>query len=281
MKVILLTGATDGIGYEAAKELVAQGHQVLAHGRSASKLQALQEELIHVKTYQADLADLDQVQSMVYTIKREHPHIDVILNNAGVFKIQQQQQTTTKVFFKKNDDNNDDDDTSRMDVRFVVNTMAPYLLTRLLLTNVPKGGRVINIASAGQASVTLSHLQPSNTRSSRLEDFDAYAQSKLAMIMWNNHMASKDDNHVFVSVNPGSLIDTKMVRDGFGVAGKPLSIGRDILVRAAVSSEFDNASGMYFDNDIGDFGPCHIDGRDPRKCCALVDIMDATLASYL
>ena len=65
-KTILITGATDGIGLEAAKLLAAAGHQVLLHGRSAAKLEVAKAQLAGgSETYLADLSDLTAVDKLV------------------------------------------------------------------------------------------------------------------------------------------------------------------------------------------------------------------------
>ncbi|MEM1345764.1 MAG: oxidoreductase, partial [Pseudomonadota bacterium] len=71
-------------------------------------------------------------------------------------------------------------------------------------------------------------------------------------------------------VNPGSLLGTNMVRDAFGTSGNDIRIGVDILMRAALSEEFSDASGRYFDNDAGRFGPAHPDAADPARCEAVL-----------
>jgi NAD(P)-dependent dehydrogenase (short-subunit alcohol dehydrogenase family) len=113
----------------------------------------------------------------------------------------------------------------------------------------------------------------------------AYAQSKLAVTMWTNHMArvlksQGNDNNgpMVVSVNPGSLLATKMVKEGFGVAGSDIGIGAGILCRAALADEFADAGGQYFDNDAGRFGPPHPDALDAGKNEAVVKTMEALIA---
>ena len=90
--------------------------------------------------------------------------------------------------------------------------------------------------------------------------------------MWSRSMALalKGDGPVIVAVNPGSMLGTKMVREGFGVAGGDIGIGADILIRAALSEEFAAAAGEYFDNDSGRFAPPHADALDPGKCAETV-----------
>lgn len=248
-KTILLTGATDGIGLETAKMLASRGHDLLLHGRNPEKLEAAAKELARsdgksVETFVADLSKLNEVEALAMAVAERHTTLDVLINNAGVFKTP------------------DPIAESGLDSRFVVNTLAPYLLTKKLLPLMDASGRVVNVSSAAQAPVNLDALAGRH----RLDDMEAYAQSKLAIAMWTCHMADKQpDGPVMIVVNPGSLLASKMVKEGFGVAGKDLSIGADILTRAAVSDEFANANGAYFDNDKGRFAPLHADAANTGK----------------
>ena len=103
--------------------------------------------------------------------------------------------------------------------------------------------------------------------------------SGLAITMWSAHMAAAlgPAGPVVVAINPGSMLGTKMVKDAFGVSGKSVGIGADILIRAALSPEFDGATGRYFDNDSGRFGPPHPDARDARKCAAITRAVEEML----
>ncbi|MEM8923102.1 MAG: SDR family NAD(P)-dependent oxidoreductase [Actinomycetota bacterium] len=264
MSTILITGATDGIGLEAAKRFAAEGHGLVLHGRNPAKMEAALAEVgavapdASIETHLADLSDLAAVDALAAAITERHDRIDVIINNAGVFKTPSPITATG------------------MDVRFVVNTIAPYRLTRLLLPLLPPTGRVVNLSSAAQAPVDLAAL----AGKVRLADMDAYAQSKLAITMWSHHLAEElgADGPVVVAVNPGSLLATKMVKDGFGVAGNDIGIGADILARAALSDEFADAGGRYWDNDSGRFAPPHPDGLDPVKIKGVVDTIESLLA---
>ena len=69
-----------------------------------------------------------------------------------------------------------------------------------------------------------------------------------------------------------------MVKDAYGVSGNDIGIGADILVRAALSDEFADASGKYFDNDHGQFAAPHPDALDPRKNQAIVAAIEAQLS---
>lgn len=233
-KAILITGSTDGIGKLTAQTLAKQGHKILVHGRTPSKVEALAKELgASAQGYVADLSDFSEVQEMATKLRQEQPVIDVIINNAGVLKAA---NTRTP---------------QGLDLRFVVNTIAPFYLTQELLPSLPEDGRVVNLSSAAQALVDARDFAGERP----LQDMEAYAQSKLAITIWTFELAKQDAAaRVFVAVNPGSLLASKMVKEGFGVAGKDLSIGANILCQAAVDPAFASASGKYFDNDLGDFG---------------------------
>ncbi|WP_415400692.1 SDR family NAD(P)-dependent oxidoreductase [Tateyamaria sp. SN3-11] len=236
-KTILITGSTDGIGLLTAQKLAAAGHHVLLHGRSTDKLAAAAAEIGGtVETFNADLSDMAAVKALAADIRAKHDRLDVLINNAGVLK------TPQPVLENGHD------------IRFVVNTFAPYLLTELLLPIVPKEGRVINLSSAAQAPVNVDAM----LGKTRLSDMDAYAQSKLAITIWTRAWArALPDGPAMIAVNPGSLLASKMVKEGFGVAGSDLNKGADILIDAALGDRFADASGAYFDNDSGTFADPH------------------------
>lgn len=260
-KTILITGATDGIGLETARMLAANGHDLLLHGRDPAKLKAVASEFEQsgrgsVETYVADLSRFDDVRALAQTVAERHEKLDVLINNAGVYK-------TPNPMTEKG-----------LDVRFVVNTLSPYLLTKKLLPLMDATARVVNVSSAAQAPVNLDALAGRR----RLGDMEAYAQSKLAITMWSHDMADKQPGGpVMIAVNPGSLLASKMVKEGFGVAGNDLSIGAEILTRAAVSEEFADANGRYFDNDNRRFASLHNDASDPRKRERLIEVLESLL----
>lgn len=264
-KTILLTGATDGIGLETARMLAASGHHLLLHGRNASKLDNVASEVSAiagagpVESYVADLSKMADVEAMAKAVTGAHERLDVLINNAGVFN------TNSPVT------------PEGLDVRFVVNTLAPYLLTQRLLPTMDASGRVVNLSSAAQAPVDLQAMRGAV----RLTDFDAYAQSKLAITMWSRTMAESlgAQGPVVVSVNPASMLGTKMVKSAFGVAGNDIRIGADILVRAAVSDEFADASGKYYDNDARRFGPPHAHALDDQRCAQVLGVIEELLAA--
>lgn len=266
-KRILLTGATDGIGLETAKRLVSLGHRVLLHGRNAAKLKEVEQLLASLsanaltESYVADLSRMSEVESLARAVFDKHDTLDVLINNAGVFVV-----PNTKTL-------------DGLDLRFAVNTIAPYLLTQRLLPLLSKSGRVINLSSAAQARVDNDAL----VGSGQLDHGEAYAQSKLALTMWSRNLAesSGDQPPAIIAVNPGSMLGSKMVKQAYGVGGKDLGIGADILIRAALDDEFESASGQYFDNDTGRFASPHLDALDTNKTSETVQAIESVLARIL
>ena len=264
-KTILITGSTDGIGLATAKMLAEKNHHILLHGRSQNKLEQAVRSVAeiggqgNIESYIADLSDLDQVEALATSITDKHSTFDVLINNAGIFRTSQ--PITAK----------------GLDVRFVVNTLAPYLLTKRLIPLLGPAGRVVNLSSAAQSPVNLKAL---NGEVKLRDEFDAYAQSKLAITMWSRNLAMSlgKNGPAIIAVNPGSMLGSKMVREGFGVAGGDIGIGAEILVRAALSDEFENLSGEYYDNDTKQVASPHRDSLDTDKSNQLIDMIEQTLS---
>lgn len=259
-KTILITGATDGIGLETAKMMAPEGHTLLLHGRNSDKLIAAAEAVSRIegagaiKTYRADLSVLPEVEALADEIKGDFKSIDVLINNAGVFKM-------------SNPLTNDG-----YDARFIVNVVAPYMLTKALLPTLGSNGRVVNLSSAAQAPVNV----PGFLNKRSFSDGDAYAQSKLALTMWSFEMAKElgESGPMIVAVNPASFLGSKMVKEAYGRAGNDLRIGADILTRAALSDEFSDASGRYYDNDRKSFAQPHPDALDSAKNKRLIEAIE-------
>jgi NAD(P)-dependent dehydrogenase (short-subunit alcohol dehydrogenase family) len=267
-KTILVTGATDGIGLETAKMLVSLGHNVLLHGRNRSKLESVAKELAsmagggRIESYVADFSRMGDVRDLAKAITHQNEKLDVLINNAGIFVVAENMTD------------------EGLDVRFAVNTFAPYLLTRKLLPLMDPSGRVINLSSAAQAPVDLEALIGKQRLTSA---GTAYAQSKLALTMWSRDMATSmgKSGPAIIAVNPKSFLGSKMVKQAYGANGDDLRIGAKIVCRAALSEEFSTASGKYFDNDIGQFSSPHPDALDPQKCKEIVAVIETLLAKAI
>lgn len=124
-----------------------------------------------------------------------------------------------------------------------------------------------------------SSRKTSKRPTARCASMEAYAQSKLAITIWSRELARElPDGPVFVAVNPGSLLASKMVKEGFGVAGNDLSIGADILCKAALDPSFASASGAYFDNDAGRFADPNVAALDSDHSAAVMTTIEQLVA---
>lgn len=251
-KHILITGATDGIGKLTAQSLAKQQQTLILHGRNAEKLNSvishLQNETHNKQIFGivADFAHLDAVRQMVETLKKEYNKIDVLINNAGVFKV-------------KNPKNS-----AGLDRRFVVNYVAPYILTQGLVSLLEQAPnpQVLNLSSAAQSPIDWEALAGKHSLDAHL----AYAQSKLALTMWSFYFAKKHPHITTIAVNPGSLLNTKMAQEAYGKHWSEVNKGADILCDLSLHSHDQKESrGSYFDNDKGCFSQAHRDAYDKEK----------------
>jgi len=263
-KTILVTGSTDGIGLATALSLAEWGHCVLLHGRNEAKLQAAKSKILSTKpnakveTYNADLSISSEVLVLAKAVRAKHKKLDGLINNAGVYIVP---ETVSS---------------DGLDVRFMVNTISPFRLMKLLLPIMGSDSRVINLSSAAQAALDPVEL----AKPSSLDAGAVYARSKLALTMWTRHVAdSFDENQpAVIAVNPGSLLGSKMVKEAFGIPGGDIQKGADVLVRAVLSEEFATRSGEYFDNDSGQFASPHTDALDAKKNADVVLVLEAIIA---
>ena len=140
-KTILITGATDGIGLLTAQKLASDGHHVLLHGRSEAKLAKAAEQIGGAyETYRADLSVMAEVEALANAILTKHDQLDVLIDNAGILKTPNKMTQAGR------------------DIRFDVNTIAPYILTCKLLPIIPADGRIVNLSSAAQAPVDVAAM---------------------------------------------------------------------------------------------------------------------------
>jgi len=256
-KTILITGSTDGLGLQTAQKLVSLGHEVIIHGRTLTKVEDIKTKL-GVDGFLCDLSNLEDVKNFALEVKKKYKKIDVLINNAGIYK------TPTPIT------------KDGLDVRFVVNALAPYVLTKQLKELFIKTSRVVNLSSAAQAPV----LQEALKGNIELNHSEAYAQSKLALTMWSFYLASKykEDLEAIIAVNPASFLGSKMVKEAYGMEGKDISIGVDILVKASLDEEFKTANGKYFDNDIGSFRDAHPYALDESNIEKLIETLEDILS---
>ena len=239
-KVILVTGATDGLGKLVARDLASEGATVFLHGRSEERAEAAVREIRDetgnnkLRYYLADLSSLDEVRKLADEIRSNHDRLDVLINNAGIGAGKQGEMRR---------------ETSRdgYELRFAVNYLAPFLLTELLLPLLKdsSSSRIVNVASTGQSPIDFD--DPMLERG--YDGMRAYSQSKLAQIMFTFSLAERLEG-TGVTVNalhPASLMDTKMVSEWFGYTMSTVRQGAEAVERLATSPELEGVTGRYFD----------------------------------
>jgi NAD(P)-dependent dehydrogenase (short-subunit alcohol dehydrogenase family) len=236
---ILVTGATDGLGKGVAADLASRGATVLVHGRDQGRIDAALREIGAAATgeaprgYRADLSALAEVRRLAEQLTDEN-RIDVLVNNAGIGS-------------GPRDDQHREVSAEGYELRFAVNYLAPFLLTELLLPllGASAPARIVNVASIGQAPIDFDDVMLEREYEGRR----AYAQSKLALVMFTFELARRlDPGQVTVNcLHPGSLMPTKIVAESWGRTIDTLEHGIDATVRLIADPGLDGVSGRYFD----------------------------------
>jgi NAD(P)-dependent dehydrogenase (short-subunit alcohol dehydrogenase family) len=213
VSAILVTGATDGLGRALARELAGRGHDVVVHGRSQERAEAVAAEIGGAPVVVADFARLGDVRALAERVQG----IDVLVNNAGIIAAERQLSADGH------------------ELTFQVNHLAGFLLTLLMLPP-----RTVNVASIGQREPDFDDLMLERD----YDAYDAYAQSKLAQIMFTFELAERRPDLVVNALHPASLMDTKMVHSYFG---RTRSTVADGVEATAALVERDDVSGRFFD----------------------------------
>jgi NAD(P)-dependent dehydrogenase (short-subunit alcohol dehydrogenase family) len=247
-RTIVITGATDGLGKGLARELAPSGARLILHGRNEDKGRALLEQLGPESTGQlvwrrADLASLEQVRELASALLEED-RLDVLVNNAGVGTAGPREESA-----------------EGYELRFAVNYLAPFLLTRRLLPLIrpSESSRIVNVTSAGQAPIDFDDVMLERGYSG----VQAYCQSKLALVMFTFDLAEELDG-TGVSANclhPGTYMPTNMVRQAGVRPVTPLEDGIAATMRLISSPEVEGGNGHYF-NGTTESAP-HPQAEDP------------------
>lgn len=181
MSLVLVTGSTDGIGLESARQLLAAGHQVVGHGRSADRAADLRAALPGLQdVVVGDLTSLAQTRDLAAQASAAGP-FDAVIHNAGVGGGAPRTET--------------DDGLERI---FQVNTVAPYVLTALM----PRPARLVYLTSGleAQGRVDLTDLQWTQRP---WDGMQAYSDSKLHDVMLAFAVARLWPEVLSTAVDPG------------------------------------------------------------------------------
>ena len=195
MTLVVLTGATRGIGRAAAIELAKRGAEVVLVGRERERVAAVAREAkaagggaqIHERV--ADLALMSDVRGLAEELRERHERIDVLANNAGALFASR--KLTAEGF----------------EQTFALNHLAPFLLTNLLLDRLA-GGRVVTTASDAHTAgrLDLDDLQSERSYAA----MRVYGTTKLCNILFTAELARRAPELHANCFHPG------VVRTGFG-----------------------------------------------------------------
>jgi NAD(P)-dependent dehydrogenase (short-subunit alcohol dehydrogenase family) len=239
-KVVLVTGATDGLGRALAAELARSGATVLVHGRDPGRIADTIKEVTaaaepaasdRVRGYQADLSSLTGVRELAGQVIAAEPRLDVLVNNAGIGGdvpgggVRQESA-------------------DGYELRFAVNYLATYALTRLLLPLLRDSApsRIVNVASIGQQAIDFSDVMLT-------KDYDgmrAYRQSKLAQVLFTFDLAAElDSDGVTVNaLHPATFMPTKIVSSPISTVAQ----GVEATMRLIAAPDAETGTGRFYNS---------------------------------
>ncbi|HEY4388617.1 MAG TPA: SDR family oxidoreductase [Ktedonobacteraceae bacterium] len=246
-KICVITGGTSGIGKATASGLAQMGATVVIVGRNREKGNAVLDEIQDASGNNAlsfllaDLSSQASIRQLAAEIKQRYAHLDVLINNAGVFMLKR--QTTV----------------DGLEMTFAVNHLAPFLLTNLLLDLLKASApaRIIHVGSDSheKATIRMNDLQGEKNYSF----WHAYGQSKLAMLLCFYELARRlEGTGVTVNALHPGFVATSIGMNNVGaigraVAGTVLPLlgmtpedGAKTSLYLASSPEVADVTGRYF-----------------------------------
>lgn len=246
-KVILITGATSGIGAEMAKELARkEERRIILHGRNPEKAEALKDEINRIggedkaRTVIADFSSMEEAKKAAEKVKKDYKKLDVLINNAGFIA---KKRRITK---------------DGLEETLAVNHFSHFLLTNELfeLLKNAAGARIIHVSS--RAHEFINHIDfDDSLLEKRYSAWRAYALSKLFNLLFSLELSKrwKKYNITSNSFHPG------VVASNFGQSSSVLfklfyNLAAPLLrgskkaaetgVYLAFSDEIEDATGKYF-----------------------------------
>jgi NAD(P)-dependent dehydrogenase (short-subunit alcohol dehydrogenase family) len=228
-QVVLITGATDGLGRALARAADESGATVLAHGRSEQRIADTLGELSdRARSYRADLSSLAEVKRLADEVLANEDRLDVLVNNAGIGASvpggPQRQESA-----------------DGYELRFAVNYLAGYALTHRLLDLLRRSApsRIVNVSSAGQSPIDFDDVMLEHGYSGGR----AYTQSKLAQILFTFDLAEELDGTGVAAtcLHPSTYMPTKIVSSPMSSIAEGVEATLRLMTAPA-----DEVNGRYF-----------------------------------
>lgn len=242
-KIALVTGANSGMGMSTSAALADMGATVVMlcrnEKRGVEALNALSEKPDRkLELMLCDLGDFSSIRSFADTFRSKYKNLDILVNNAGFISLDRQ---TTK---------------DGLERQFGVNHVGHFLLTMKLIDLIPKGGRIVNVASGAHKTGNI-HFEDINL-TKHFNVIKAYSQSKLANVLFTRELAIrlKSKGIIVNCCHPGAVAtNIGISRDtGFGktITGmlKPFfqtpEQGARTAIYLATSKDVEGITGEYF-----------------------------------
>ncbi|QHL86249.1 SDR family NAD(P)-dependent oxidoreductase [Nibribacter ruber] len=225
-KVMVVTGASSGIGLATTQALAQTGATVVLVCRHAGRAQEAMDQIMakvphaQLQLHLADLSSLEEVRRLAQDLQAAYPVIDVLVNNAGIIP---GLRSTSK---------------EGLETAWVINHLAPFLLTNLLMDNLLAApqGRIINLTSEAHRLGQIDFAQLGNPK--HYSAITAYADSKLANILFTYELARRVEftNLTVNCVHPG-VVATNFGKGSSGFVRALLFMGRLFMRTAAKGAE--------------------------------------------
>ena len=245
-KVFVVTGATSGIGKALAADLAKTGETVVLVARDQERGKAVHQEIAgstpnpNLDVQLCDLSILSSVRNLAEILKSRYPAIDVLINNASVYK---RKRTVTVDGYEE---------------MFAANHLGPFLLTNLLLEQLQSAvqergsARVLNITAPSNVPLNFDDLQSEHNFNS----LKAFGATKMANLLFTVELARRLQNTGIVvnAIHPGLARSSLMRESSFlmrlitRLASSPPEKVTGPIVQTATAAEFETVTGKFLNN---------------------------------
>jgi retinol dehydrogenase-12 len=244
--IVLITGATDGVGKQTALQLAEKGYHIVMMVRSKTRAEQTRKEITaatgnkQIDYILADLTSLAQVRQAAAEFNAKYPKLDILINNAGLLV---PKKNITADGFEQS---------------FEVNHLSQFLLTHLLLDKLKLSpqGRIINLSSEGHR---IAKFDPQNFNAEKgYDSMQQYCFTKLCNVYFTNELAERLKNTAITvnAVHPGVVRSSFAADMSAGLMKVIFAIMRPFMITvekgaatsvyAATAPELSKVTGRYF-----------------------------------